>query len=547
MNRQADSMNNEERTMENEQVWTHRVCTLVNSQLFVLPCSFWLASICFLILSPTAHAQRTVTFPPAESPPPPPVKAPPKTQAAGEETDIIPDPGPAMRKTQVRNPPPPTNLTVIYKIEYGEVLQYKHADGTVQKFEQWKSYPNDADNLVTLTNERLADGNNYKYATKPLVSPGFDPIDIPILYMTGDYDFTLKPAEVENLRKFITGGGTIIFNAARGRDEFTRAAAREMRRVFPQKAFMRLPLDHAIYNARYRIQQVMMLIHGVQTMQPPEIYSIDIGTRAAAILVPGGLGASLSNSEYHVDGKHIVGESAKRLGVNLVAYMLGATEYGRFLAQDFPVYDGKTRSGDVVRFAAVRYSGSWDLNPAVQNGLFTALKDNTDIDVDFQPYSMAFDDKQLGQFPLLFMTGHYDFELTEAEAAGLARYLQRGGMLVATAGAGLRPFDRAFKRELRKAFPKAELIKLPPTHPVFAGGFNAVEKVHYTPPALRDNPTLEAPEVYAYFIDGRIAILYSPYDLMSGVNRESNAYAKGVIDNDALRLTINMITYALSH
>jgi hypothetical protein len=498
-------------------------------------------------MTPFAHAQRVVTFPPAEAPPPPPVKAPPKTQAGAEETDIIPDPGPQMRRTQVRNPPPPTNLTVIYKIEYGETLQYKHPDGTVQKFEQWKSYPNDADNLVTLTNERLADGNNYKYATKPLAAPGFDPIDIPILYMTGDYDFTLKPAEVENLRKFVAGGGTIIFNAARGRDEFTRAVAREMRKVFPQKAFMRLPLDHPIYNARYRINQVMMLIGGVQTMQPPEIYSIDIGTRAAAILVPGGLGAALSNTDYHVDGKHIVGESAKRLGVNLVAYMLGSTEYGRFLAQDFPVYTGKTRAGDVLRFAAVRYSGSWDLNPALQNSLLSALKDNTDIDVDFQPHSIPLDDKQIGQFPLLFMTGHYDFELTDAEAAGLNRYLQRGGMLVASAGAGLRPFDRAFKRELKKVFPKAELIKLPPTHPLYSGGFGPVERIGYTAPALRDNPTLETPEVYAYFIDGRIAILFSPYDLMSGVNRESNAYAKGVVDTDAMRLTINMITYALSH
>jgi len=120
-------------------------------------------------------------------------------------------------------------------------------------------------------------------------------------------------------------------------------------------------------------------------------------------------------------------------------------------------------------------------------------------------------------------------------------------LLVASAGAGLRPFDRAFKRELKKVFSKAKLIKLPPTHPLYSGGFGPVERISYTAPALRDNPTLETPEVYAYFIDGRIAILYSPYDVMSGVNRESNAYAKGVIDNDAMRLTINMVTYALSH
>jgi hypothetical protein len=481
------------------------------------------------------------------SSPPPPAKAPPKTQAGGEETDIIPDPGPAQRKTQVRLPPPPTNLTVIYKLEYGETLQYKHADGTVQKFEQWKSYPSDAQNLVTLTNERLADGNNYQYATRPLAAGGFDPVDIPILYMTGDYDFALKPAEVENLRKFLVQGGTVIFNAARGRDEFSRSVIREMRKVFPQKSFMRLPTDHPIYNARYRLTQVNMLINGVQMLRPPEIYSIDIGTRAAAILVPGGLGASLSATEYHPDGKHIVGESAKRLGVNLVAYMLGSTEYGKFLAQDFPLYTGKTRPGDVLRFAAVRYGGSWDLNPAIQNSLLSGVKENTGIDVDFQPHAVGLDDKQLGHFPLLFMTGHYDFQLSETESAGLAKYLQRGGLLVASAGAGLAPFDKAFRRELKKAFPKADLIKLPPSHPLFSGGWNAVEKLTYTAAALRDNPTLEAPEVYALFVDNRIAVVYSPYDWMSGVNREANSYAKGVSDNDALKLSLNVITYALSH
>ncbi len=500
----------------------------------------------FLLASP-ALAQRVVAFPPAESPPPPPAKAPPRTIAAGEETDIINDPGPGMRKNQHRTPPPPTNLTVIYKVEYGGTLVYKHPDGTVQKFEQWKSYPNDASNLVTLTNERLADGNNYQYATKPLGSPGFDPVDIPILYMTGDYDFELKPAEVTNLRKFLADGGTIIFNAARGRDEFSRAVVREMRKVFPQKSFMRLPGDHPIFNARYRIQQVMMMVSGVQAMRPPEIYSIDIGTRAAAILVPGGLGATLSATDLHPDGKHIVGESARRLAVNLVAYMLGSTEYGKFLAQEFPVYTGKTRGGDVLRFAAVRYSGSWDVNPAIQNSLLSGIKDNTSIEVDYKPYAVTLDDKKIGNFPLLFMTGHYDFQFSEAERAGLAKFVQRGGLLVASSAAGLKPFDKAFRRELKKVFPSGELIKLPPSHALFLGGWNPIERVTYTPAALKDNPTLEVPEFYGYFHDGRLAVLYSPFDLMGGVNRELNAYAKGVIDTDALRLSLNIITFAMSH
>ncbi len=504
-----------------------------------------------LIAAPSASAQepRSVTFPPAESPPPPPVKAPPKTAAGGEETDILFAPGPTMRKTQHRTPPPPTNLTIMYKVEYGTKLQYKHPDGTVQTFEQWESYKNDAFNLVKLVNERLRDGNNYQYRTEKLSAKGFDPVDIPILYMTGDYDFTLTTPEVENLRKFLLDGGTIIFNAARGRDEFSRAVARELRKVFPQKPLMRLPADHAIFNSFYRLTDLPVYVNGVQSTQPPEVYSMDIGTRAAAILVPGGLGTALSadNTPYHPAGKHVIGEKAKRLGVNLVAYMLGSTEYGKFLAQEFPLYRGQTRGGDVYRHVQVRYSGSWDVNPAVQNSLLQGLKDNTGIDVDYTPRTVTLDDPNLGAYPLVWMTGHYDFQLTKAEVTGLAAYLQRGGMVVASSAAGLKPFDRAFRREIQKAFPDARMVKLTPTHPVFSAGWGPVERIAYTPGALRDNPTLEYPEFFGLFVDGRLAVLYTPHDLMSGLNRESNAYAKGVASDDALRIALNIITYALSH
>jgi hypothetical protein len=145
------------------------------------------------------------------------------------------------------------------------------------------------------------------------------------------------------------------------------------------------------------------------------------------------------------------------------------------------------------------------------------------------------------------MTGHYDFELTPKEIEGLRRYVERGGLLVASAGAGLKPFDTAFRREIKKAFPQNELVKLPPTHPLFAAGWNSVEKVNYTPSALRDDPALEYPEFHCLLVDQRPAILYSPFDFLSGLNRESNAYAKGLDSTDALRVALNVLTYALSH
>lgn len=452
-----------------------------------------------------------------------------------------------MRKTQERSPPPPTTLTVMVKVRYGEVLQYVHPDGQAQNFEQWQSFENDGFRIMQTANERLADGNNYQYAVQPLSSPEFDPVDIPLLYMTGDYDFALSDAEVENLRRFIMDGGTMLLNAARGRDEFARSVVREMRRVFPRKTFMKLAPDHPVYNNRYRIQQVMTLVNGVQFMQPPEIYAIDVGTRAAVLLVPGGLGTAWSEGRYHPAGKHIVGESAIRLGVNLVGYVLAGTEYGRFLAQEFPLYDAATGPGDRFRFGLIQYAGSWDAHPALQNNLLSALHANTGIDVDFAPVAVALDDPDLADMPLVMMTGHYDFQLTDAERDGLRSYLERGGMVLSASSAGFRAFDAAWRRELRRLYPDNELIPLPPSHPLFAGGWNRIEHVTYTPPTLRDDPSLEYPMFSGLFLDGRLVVLHSPYDLFSAINRESNAFARGLVSEDAVRVGLNIITYALSH
>ena len=71
-----------------------------------------------------------------------------------------------------------------------------------------------------------------------------------------------------------------------------------------------------------------------------------------------------------------------------------------------------------------------------------------------------------------------------------------------------------------------------------------IREVLLDEPGARDAP---GAGFHALFLDGRLAVLYTPFDLMSGVNRESNAYARGVTSDDALRIVTNLITYALSN
>ncbi len=505
----------------------------------------------WLILSACASlpvAAQTVDFPPATGKQSPPAKSPNKNINAGEDSSTVPGGGPTMRKTQQRLPPPPPTLTIMYKLEYGGTLQYVHPDGRVESFEQWKSFPRDGHGIVSKANEAL-EGMNYQHATKPLASDGFDPVDIPLLYLTGDYAFTFTQREVDNLRRFLLDGGTILFNAARGRDVFNRSVVQQMHRVFPDKTFMRVPQDHPLLNARSRIARVSLLADGSRFMQPAEVYTMDIGTRAAAILLPWGAGAAWSDADaYHPQGRHMVGESADRLGVNIIAYTLGGTEYGRFLSQPFPVYSGQDPPvGDAFQFAIARYNGSYDVYPALHNSVLAILRRNLNLTVNYTPAMVDLDSPSIGQYPLLFMTGHYDFTLTDAQVANLRQYLMRGGVVLASAAAGLSPFDIAFRREMARVMEGQAFVRLPPTHPLFTQGPIRIDRVAYSPLVQAENPELDQPEFFGLFHEDRLAVIYTPFDLMTGVNQEPNVFVKGYAQRDAQRLLVNIVAWCLSH
>ena len=61
---------------------------------------------------------------------------------------------------------------------------------------------------------------------------------------------------------------------------------------------------------------------------------------------------------------------------------------------------------------------------------------------------MPITDANLLSYPFLYLTGHGEFTLNEAEASNLKKFLNNGGFLLADACCGNLEFDRAFRREL---------------------------------------------------------------------------------------------------
>ena len=143
------------------------------------------------------------------------------------------------------------------------------------------------------------------------------------------------------------------------------------------------------------------------------------------------------------------------------------------------------------------------------------------------------------------MTGHHEFHWTD-ESAWLQRYLKAGGMLLADACCGRLAFDLAFQREIARVLPEKKLATIPLDHPLYHAHYD-IGKVEYTPRVTEDFGAQSAPSLSGITLDGRLAVVYSRFDLGNGWEQFPHPYTYGYTDKDALAIGTNVIVTAVTH
>ncbi|MBW8885013.1 MAG: DUF4159 domain-containing protein, partial [Planctomycetia bacterium] len=163
-------------------------------------------------------------------------------------------------------------------------------------------------------------------------------------------------------------------------------------------------------------------------------------------------------------------------------------------------------------------------------------------------------DPKLFDHPILFMHGRRAFRFSAAERKALKDYFDRGGFLFADAICANKEFADALRAEMKTIYPDAQFSRIPPSHPIFSEefrGFNLAtvelrdpqiraESDPLTAKLVRTTPLLEGLEV-----DGRIAVILSPYDISCALERGAALDCKGYTPADAARIGANVLLYAL--
>ncbi len=194
-----------------------------------------------------------------------------------------------------------------------------------------------------------------------------------------------------------------------------------------------------------------------------------------------------------------------------------------------------------VQIARLKYSGGgdWYNDPSAEINLLKFVSEKTNVKTIPEYVYVDAASQDIFNYPILFVTGHGNMNLTETEAKNLREYLERGGFLYVDDDYGL---DKYFRREIKKIFPEKELKELPFDY----GLYHIYYDFPYGPPKTHEHDGKE-PQGFGIFIGKRLAIYYT-YE-----SNPSDGWADAEVHGDpenireeALRFGVNLILWAIT-
>jgi uncharacterized protein DUF4159 len=152
-----------------------------------------------------------------------------------------------------------------------------------------------------------------------VVEPGSAALfQYPFVFACGHGNMKFTPAEVANLRRYLTTGGFLWVDDDFGIDPSFR---REMKRIFPDASIIELPFSHPIFHGLYEFPRGLPKVHE-HDGGPARAYGIVHDGRLVVFYsYDTDLGDGLEDEEVHHDPPE-KREAALRMALNIVQFAL---------------------------------------------------------------------------------------------------------------------------------------------------------------------------------------------------------------------------------
>ena len=180
----------------------------------------------------------------------------------------------------------------------------------------WYSDPSSLPNLIDfISNETDIKIENNEFKIK-LTSENL--YNHTYLYLTGHGNIRFNDEEVRVLRNHLLKGAFLHADDNYGmHDSFKR----EMKKVFPDKEWVELPINHPIYNCYFNFPNGLPKVHEHNGMPPQGLGLFEKDRLIVFFSYESDLGDGWEDSEVH-NNPVSIRESALKMGTNIVWYSL---------------------------------------------------------------------------------------------------------------------------------------------------------------------------------------------------------------------------------
>ena len=189
----------------------------------------------------------------------------------------------------------------------------------------------------------------------------------------------------------------------------------------------------------------------------------------------------------------------------------------------------------VVQVANLIYAGVKSSHCFSDHFLITAEKESA-ISTSRRFHAVKLSSDELFGFPMVIMTGEGAFDLTEKERENLRKFVERGGMLLASAGCSSHEWDRSFRKEMSTVFSQESLVSVKMDHPLFNTVYEIKElkAKHGTP-----HP------VEGISLGGRLGVVYSQDGLNDTAHTQGCCCCGGNEIANCVQVNVNILAYSL--
>jgi hypothetical protein len=372
-------------------------------------------------------------------------------------------------------------------------------------------------------------------------------LQAPVMYISCQQRPQFSPEELKLLKDYVQNGGFIFGVATCQAAEF-EAGFREMtKQILPlgENELKPLSTEHPVFRSEYNLQNLGIELQGAET-----------GCRTAVMYCAEDLGCYWQYATRHAPPNRNPKLTANvlratKIGTNVIAYATGREILNKLEMPQLNAEDSQNPvERGLLQIAQIRHAGAWNAAPRALRNLLTALNQTAGVAVSPQPRDLLLADKQVYNYPLIYMHGRQQFQLNKQERDQLRQYLEQGGVLFADSCCGAKLFDKSFREMLQQLYPEKKLERIPLDHELFSETIgHDVRKLKRRVLSGGATSTAEVKEletvVEGIDLDGRFAVIYSKFDLSCALEKQSTIQCEGYTPDAAVKLATNIVLYAI--